>query len=160
MTTPSPFRSTIAFASRRPTRPVVERSVFVIATADTRRVAIPVESVERVVRVAYAEHTVAFEGRQLPVRDLARLLGVEDDVEHEAGPASRLLIVRPHDLADSWFAVRVSTVHEVYAVETALVLPATADSDHSPLPPAIRGEFTRHEQRVWVLDLSRLPEQS
>lgn len=134
--------------------------MFVIATAGARRVAIPVESVERVVRGADAAHTVAFEGRQLPVRDLARSLGFEEGIDHEAEPVSRLLIVRPHDLADSWFAVRVSTVHEVYAVETALVLPAIADRDPSPHPPAIRGEFTRHEQRVWVLDLSRLPEQS
>jgi hypothetical protein len=158
MDTPSPFRSTTAFASRRQTRPVVERSVFVIASAGALRVALPVEWVERVVREPGAHETLRYGDRLLPVHELAACLGVE--AVAPAAADARLLVLRRLRAADQLFAVRVHAVHEVFAVETVLVLPVTTATEQAPQHAVVRGVFPRLNQQVWVLDLARLPEPS
>lgn len=157
---PSPFRSTAALGRRRRQRSVVERSTFVIASCGTRRVAIAVEWVERVLRPTEGGETVLFGGTAVPVVDLASRL--DEAAAPPAGPETRLLVVRLPRADTPLVALRVQAVHEVHAVETATVdtvaadLPA--DSGEAAPPPAACGRFTCRDCAVWVLDLGRLPE--
>jgi chemotaxis signal transduction protein len=158
----SPFRTTTAFASRRRARPVVERSTFVIATAGDRRVAVPVEYVDRVVRDANATAGLAFGGRTLPVHDLAVAMGAscwQDGASNAGDPShtdARLLVVHPRAGLENACAVRVNAVHEVFAVESVLVEPATVDRPYAWVHSAVRGVFLRAGVPVWVVDLARI----
>lgn len=141
---------------------MVERSTFVIATAGDRRVAVPVEYVDRVVRDANATTGLAFGGRTLPVHDLAVALGAScwQGGAREAGDPShtdaRLLVVHPRAGLVNACAVRVNAVHEVFAVESALVEPATVDRPYAWVHSAVRGVFLRTGAPVWVVDLARV----
>ncbi len=167
----SPFRSTIDLAARRRQRPVVERATFVLASLRAWRVAFPVESVERVLRAprsgdahASASEGVYYQGRVVPWAPpaFASVSTSGEDQSHVAG--ERVLIIRDQTRGDRWWALPVTAVHEVYAVETALVLPPSAalspapadQPSPAPLHAAVRGLFERHGQRVFVVDPVRL----
>jgi len=162
----SPFRTTTAFASRRRGRPVIERSTFVIATAGDRRVAIAVECVDRVMRDTGDADVCSHAGRTLPLHDLAvslgGLSGLADSTNAPGDrltvghPDARVLLVHPRAAGEAGYAVRVSAVHEVYAVESVLVEPATVDRPQAWVHPAVRGVFQRAGHPVWVIDLARL----
>ncbi|GAB1341581.1 chemotaxis protein CheW [Gemmatimonas sp.] len=162
----SPFRTITAFASRRRARPVIERSTFVIATAGERRVALAVECVDRVMRTTGAASVLSPAGRTLPVHDLSDMLGgaplpttaADAPAFTHAGARldTRVLLVHPHAGHGTESAVRVSAVHEVYAVESVLVEPANVDTPHAWVHSAVRGVFQRAGYPVWVIDLARL----
>lgn len=157
----SPFRSTANLAARRRQRPVIERATFVIVSLGTWRVGVPVESVERVLRtttealreadgVRYGERLVPW----APVR-FTRAEPTSGD-----STSRRVLIVHDRGLGDRWWALKVEAVHEVYAIETALVLPAAPAEARAPRHPAVRGMFDRHDHRVYVIDPVRLLSES
>jgi len=74
---------------------------------------------------------------------------------------ARVLVVR-HDLsphtAAAFSAVSVDDVHEVVAIETALIGPVvpSVDGHDAPRHPAVRACFVHHDAPVWVLDPARL----
>jgi chemotaxis signal transduction protein len=150
------FRSISGLASRRRSRPVVERATFVIISLGPTRLAVPVEWVERVLRSAPVPgHPVSYGQRQLPPLDMAAALGVEPVGDRL--DTQRVLVMRHGPQADEWRAVVADVVHEVFAVETALLRPHNEYVGASaPDHPAVRGVFVRHECPVWVLDPSRL----
>ena len=167
----SPFRSTTNLVARRRQRPVVERATFVLASLGAWRVAFPVESVERVLRAprdgnphAPAPEGVRYQGHVVPWARLAFASASAngEDQQHTAG--ERVLIIHDQTRGDRWWALPVTAVHEVYAVETALVLPPAAagsprpadQPSQEPLHAAVRGLFERHGQRVFVVDPVRL----
>jgi chemotaxis signal transduction protein len=154
----SPFKSTRSLAARRRQRPVVERSTFVVVSIGPSRLAFPVEQVERVVRVGRdddlgAEATVAHQGRAVRVHCLAQRLGGETTrVDKE----SRVLVVRADAVHHEPCAVRVDRVHEVVAIETALVQPVAAQARAPFSHTAVRGQFEQAASTVWVVDANRL----
>lgn len=167
----SPFRSTTNLVARRRQRPVVERATFVLASLRTWRVAFPVEFVERVLRAprsgdmhALAPEGVHYQGRVVPWAPLAfaSASASGEDPCHMAG--ERVLIIHDQTRGDRRWALPVTAVHEVYAVETALVLPPSAapspapadQPSQEPLHAAVRGLFERHGHRVFVVDPVRL----
>jgi chemotaxis signal transduction protein len=150
------FRSISGLASRRRVRPIVERATFVVATLGEKRVAFPVEWVERVVRALPAhDGTVRVGDRQLVVREMATALGLQPITE--AGATTRILVLRNTSFAAESHAVVVNAVHEVYAVDIALIRPAHERGTHPAADhSAIRGVFERQSHTVWVLDPSRV----
>ncbi|HEY0928330.1 MAG TPA: chemotaxis protein CheW [Gemmatimonas sp.] len=140
--------------ARRRARPVVERSTFVIVSLGGERMAIAVESVERVVRPFSSLPVMLYDGRQLPYADLARPLG--RTLRFGEGDQRRVLVVRDgaRDGERRW-AVPVDAVHEVMAVETALVLPLAADAPDVGCE-GVQAHFERHGQTVLVLDAVRI----
>lgn len=153
----SPFRSTVSLASRRKTRPVVERATFVIVSLGAMRWAIPVEVVERVLRVADADQEVRWNDRVLPWADLS---AGEWARQAEFDPQRhRVLVVRGEQSGahGHCWAVPVHAVHEVYAIEAALLEPSTRDdtADRSLPGLAVRATFERQGHRVYVIDVLR-----
>jgi chemotaxis signal transduction protein len=169
------FRSTAAFTHRRrATGPVIDRATFVCFTLASRRFAIAVESVERVLRVAAPDAApdhghVAHAGKSVPVVDLSRALALTDASprsgdEAPASPAlhaaRRTLIVTVHS---AWIALVVQGVSEVATIDAALVQPLPAqvtdvwtDASASRWPTGARGVFARHDHPVVVLDMARV----
>lgn len=164
----SPFRSTSGLAASRRVRPVVERTTFVVVSQGSARYAFPVHTVERVLRhAAGVAHggasSIAFANLTLVLRDLASMLSLNEPPAFAR--ASRVLVLR-NDMshvasgtaASAFSAVSVDEVHDVLAVETALiepVLPSTRTID-APSHPAVRACFVRNDEAVWVLDPARL----
>lgn len=155
----------MGLAARRRQRPVVERSTFVIASVGDVRVAMPVEQVERVLRSARADDSVAFADRTLAVYSLHTLLTGDsapmrmtphDAFDHAA--EQRVLVVHTRQQQEPLMAVRVDGVHDVSAIETALVRPLAAQGDGPYCHAAVRGCFDRDDLVVWVLDTVRLTE--
>lgn len=148
----SPFRSTRAFATRRRSRPLVERATFLITRIGRRRYAIPVEYVLRVLRPVAATGA----GKpDAPVQSLADLVG--EDREGAESSGARVLAMR--DDASRETAVvywQVAEVHEVFAVDIGLVRPITTDEPDAPRHAAVRGAFVRADHQVWVLDPLRV----
>lgn len=153
----SPFRTLAGTAARGRTRPVVERSTFVVVGVGAERFGVPVELVERVERIAPAAGAEPVWGDGLPLVPLDEALGLARAM-HAAGAAhtpayTRVLIVR--DRERRW-AVPVQTVYEVCAVETASIVPWVADAAGPRREPRV-ATFERLDQTIIVLDLLRLP---
>ncbi len=152
------FRSTTMFAPRaRASVPAVDRATFVVFAMADRRFAVPVESVERVLRdsVAAGPATTAasvnYGGQSYAVADLASALGVE----FAPTAASRVLVLSG---GGEHRAVIVDRVLEVATIDAGIVEAADAVHDGiAALPNAgVRGVFTRNGAAVIVLDVSRL----
>jgi CheW-like domain len=151
------FRSISGLASRRRVRPAVERATFVVVAIGASRLAFPVEWVERVLRHTSTDFgpSIAYGSRALKVRDVATTLGLT--IAADAGSTRRVLVLRDASPGADWCAAMVDTVHEVVAVEIALIRPVTDDDGADrPRHTAIRGVFERDAHEVWVLDPSRL----
>ncbi|BAH38457.1 MAG TPA: chemotaxis protein CheW [Gemmatimonas aurantiaca] len=136
--------------ARRRARPAVERSTFVVISLGGDRMAIAVESVERVVRPFSSLPVMLYDGRQLPYADLAKPLGRA--VRFGEGDQRRVLIVR--DGGRRW-AVPVDTVHEVHAIETAHVLPMDAEARDASVE-GVQAHFERQGHDVLVVDAVRI----
>lgn len=166
----SPFRSTRAFAARRQPRVVVERSTFVIVTAGRRRYGVPVEWVERVLRLAHkaptpppaaVASTRASPGMPGPrIFELARALGEREDPAVDAQAQARVLVLRAPTADARPVLWQVAAVHEVFAIDVTQVGPVMREEAAAPAHPAVRGAFLCLDQRVWVLDPSRFSEPS
>lgn len=143
------FRSTAAFSPRARANVVaVDRATFVIFSIGGHRFGVSVERVERVLRADAAHDTVSYDGRSLPLTNLAASLGLE------LAPSirSRVLVFAE---GNSWIAAVVDAVHEVTTIDASTVAPLVYDGTHTYLPVGARGVFTRHEQTVLVLDVAR-----
>lgn len=155
----SPFKSTRSVAARRRQRPVVERSTFVVTSIGAVRVALSVEQVDRVVRMAAASEageqpaSVMHQGRPVRVYDLAELLGRSPLASNAA---SRVLVVQAAGGLGESFALRVDEVRDVCAIETSLVQPVDATLAVPLTHAAVRGWFRLADDTVWVVDASRL----
>lgn len=152
----SPFRTLAGTAARRRTRPVVERSTFVVVGVGAERFGVPVELVERVERIAPTAGAEPVRGDGVLVVPLDEALGLARGAPSAAAatiPAhTRVLIVR--DRERRW-AVPVETVYEVCAVETASIVPWAADAAGPRREPRV-ATFERLGQTIIVLDLLRL----
>ena len=143
------FRSTAAFSPRaRASVVAVDRTTFVIFSIGGHRFAVSVERVERVLRDDGAHDTVTYAGRSLPLANLASALGLA------LAPSmlSRVLIFSD---GATWTAVGVDMVYEVATLDASAVAPLAYDGAHTYLPIGARGVFTRQEQSVLVLDVTR-----
>jgi chemotaxis signal transduction protein len=136
--------------ARRRARPAVERSTFVVISLGGDRMAIAVESVERVVRPFSSLPVMLYDGRQLPYADLAKPLG--RTLLFGEGDQRRVLIVRE---GERRWAVPVDTVHEVLAIETSLVQPLALDARDVAVEGA-QAHFERHGHDVLVVDAVRV----
>ena len=169
MTAPR-FRSTATFTIRkRHVAPVVERTTFVIFSLGGQRFAASAESVERVLRNASAEGngptTLEHRGQQVPVIDLRDALrpALRDAIAASGSP-SRVASMAPgqrtlvFSVQDQWVAATVDAVYEVATIDAALVQPIATGSSNGDAPArlAVRGQFSRHDQVVLVLDMSRV----
>jgi len=146
----SPFRSLAGPASRRRARSVVERSTFVIVELRGERFALPVELVERVVRMPAGLRHVRVADQDLALIETGSLLGLAP-AAGKAGP-TRTLIVRDRS---HWWALEVDAVIEVCAVETATITPCPADASGTRRGARV-ATFERPGQTIVVLDLLRL----
>ena len=163
------FRSTAAFAARaRSVAPAVERAAFVTFSIGGRRLAAPVETVERVLnldsRAAHDATHVTYADRDVPLVDLASYLGLV----RQPSASSRILILK---LPSGWLAAAVDEVHDVAVVDAALISlagrgaaragAAKADiaqaniASEDDLPPGVQGTFVQRDQRTLVLDVGR-----
>lgn len=148
----TPFRSLAGLASRRRTRPVVERSTFVVVSVGDERLALPVEMVERVLRVPPLGEgtTVQVEDDIIAYTTLATVLRVPAETTDTG--ARRLVLLRERERR---LAVSVDAVHEVLAIETASILP------YAQASPGVRDSarvatFERGGLTIVVLDARRL----
>ena len=150
----SPFKSTALFAVRRRTVSTVERATFVCFSIGDRRLAGPVELIERVLRPASDAATdaasVVFAGRVLPLTDLASTLGLV----YGGGSAAlrRVLVVQVND---DWRALPVDAVHDVVSVDASDVRPLPAAHPDAHRAGAL-ATFARGGSSVLILDLVRL----
>jgi chemotaxis signal transduction protein len=164
----SPFRSTSGLAARRRVRPIVERATFVVVSQGSARYAFPVHTVERVLRHSGGASqggasSIAFANLTLVLRDLASMLSLNEPPAFAR--TARVLVLR-NDMsrdtsgasATTFSAVAVDEVHDVLAVETALIEPVMASTRTIDAPghPAVRACFVRNDEPVWVLDPARL----
>ncbi len=169
MTAPR-FRSTATFTMRqRHVAPVVDRTTFVIFSLEGQRFAASAESVERVLRNASADGpgpaTVDHRGQQVPVIDLRDALRptLRDAIAASGGP-SRVASMLPaqrtlvFSVQDQWVAATVDAVYEVATIDAALVQPVAAGAPNGDAPTrlAVRGQFSRHDQVVLVLDMTQV----
>ncbi len=153
------FRSTAAFVRRqRASAPTADRATFLVFGFGEHRFAVPVESVERVLRVPSAgpEIPVSVEhgGRAIRALDLRSVLA--PDSEAAARAALRALVFT---LQGAWAAAIVDTVLEVATVDVSVVQLMTSDggwSTTTPVAPGARGYFVRHGHPVIVLDMLRV----
>jgi chemotaxis signal transduction protein len=142
------FRSIGAAPRARAAAPPVDRATFVIFGVGAHRFAVPVESVERVLRPSASHHAVSYGGRSLPLSDLASALGLA------LAPSARSrLIVFNQD--SRWVVAAVDAVFEVATVDASEVGPPAFDGSRTYLPVGTRGIFSRHGVAVLVLDVSR-----
>ncbi len=169
MTVPR-FRSTATFTMRqRHVAPVVDRTTFVIFSLGGQRFAASAESVERVLRNASADAngpaTLEHRGQQVPVIDLRDALRPAlRDALATSGVPSRVASMAPgqrtlvFSVQDQWVAATVDAVYEVATIDAALVQPVAASAPNGDAPPrlAVRGQFSRHDQVVLVLDMTRV----
>lgn len=142
------FRSTAAFSPRARANVVaVDRATFVIFSIGGHRFGVSVERVERVVRAHFAHDSVTYDGRSVPLADLASALGLA------LAPSirSRVLVFSS---GQSWIAAAVDAVHEVATIDASMVAPLVYDGTRTYLPGGARGVFTRQEQTVLVLDVA------
>lgn len=146
----SRFQSTAMFATRKRKVHAVERATFVSFSIGNRRLAGPVELIDRVLRPSGAAPTVSFDGRELPFADLAAPLGL---VLGEGAASTRRLLVA--HVNDRWCAVPVDAVHEVISVDASEVLPLPVGHVDGHRTGVV-ATFTRGGMTVLVLDLSRL----
>ena len=143
------FRSTAAFSPRARVGVVaIDRATFVIFSIGGHRFAVSVERVERVLRDDGAHDTVTYAGRSVPVASLASALGLA------LAPSTRSRVLIFSDGA-TWTAAAVDVVHEVVTIDASTVSPLVSDDAQTYLPIGARGVFTRQEQRVLVLDVTR-----
>ncbi|MEO7520947.1 MAG: chemotaxis protein CheW [Gemmatimonas sp.] len=155
------FRSTAAFASRaRSAAPVVDRATFVTFSLGGRRLAAPVETVERVLPcdrcVRDGGSHVSYCGVDVPLVDLAAHIG--GAVRHT--DASRVLILK---LPAGWLAAVVDEVHDVAVVDAAVIsTPSRSPADESndrggevDLPRWVQGMFVQRDRETLVLDVGR-----
>ena len=154
------FRSTAAFAARaRNSAPAIERATFVTFSIGGRRLAAPVETVERVLQggaaVPQRAH-VTYAGRDVPLVDLAAHLGLQ----RRPSESSRILVLK---LPTGWLAAIVDEVHDVATVDAAMISLAgrgsartenTSPGDDS-VPPGVQGLFVQRDQETLVLDVGR-----
>jgi len=152
MTRPQ-FRSTASFTRRTRTTTVVERATFVLFSIGGKRFAAPVEVVDRVERPTAAMFA-AHDGCRAPETglflDIAAPLGVALGTG-EATSRRVLVVTLPHGAC----RIPVDAVHEVAAIDAALVLPLDRD-DPSHESAELRARFERQEAWVYVVDLVRL----
>ena len=143
------FRSTAAFSPRARAGVVaIDRATFVIFSIGGHRFAVSVERVERVLRDDGAHDTVTYAGRSVPVANLASALGLA------LAPSTRSRVLIFSDGA-TWTAAAVDVVHEVATIDASAVASAAYDGSHTYLPIGARGVFTRQDQSVLVLDVTR-----
>lgn len=150
------FRSTAAYTQRvRQTVPTVDRATFVIFTMDERVFAVPVELVERVLRLdAQIDHDhVLFAKRQVRLIDLRRALDRSPVAPATRGAMGERLII--FSVQDTWIAARVDSVLEVATIDASLVQPI-APAESATLPAGSRGRFSRQANVVIVLDMVRV----
>lgn len=158
------FRSTAAFAHRqRAAAPTVDRATFVIFSLGQQRYAVPVELVERVLRVSNPDSApmdhAHFAGRDVRLIDLASALRAPEALmpasNLETSPHTRVLIFA---LPAVWVAAVVDVVHEVATIDASTVAPITRSVPDAATftAPGVRGHFTRADQTVLVLDMIRV----
>ncbi len=150
------FRSTAAFSTRqRPAVPHVERATFVVFSLAGRRLAAPVEAVERVLRQAAApssaERHVVHAGRHVPLIDLRPAFGVPSPAPDDA--SRRLLIFSAQGV---WLAAEVDAVHDVATVDASSVESLGMTGHDAMTLVGARGRFVRHGHEVIVLDMLRV----
>jgi chemotaxis signal transduction protein len=164
------FRSSAVFAQRsRGEVALVDWATFVVFALGGTPWAVPVEGVERVLRVVRdggdAPATIAHRGRQIPVFELGHAVrsarhtnpptwsppvgAPTSDAMHEG----RWLILA---LYDGWVACLVEDVREVVTIDAATVRAVPLDDPRQIPEAGVRGAFTRREQEVLVLDMARL----
>lgn len=143
---------------------MVERATFVVVSQGSARYAFPVHTVERVLRHTAGvspggASSIAYANLTLVLRDLATMLTLNEP--KAVAQRARVLVLR-HDVSSytnaELSAVSVDDVHEVLAVETALIepVPPSATPSDAPRHPAVRACFVRNDEPVWVLDPARL----
>ena len=169
MTSPR-FRSSAVFAQRsRRDVALVEWATFVVFVLGGTPWAVPVECVERVLRatraIGDAPEAIAYSGRQIPVFGLARAVRT---ARHASIPTYSMPIESPPSgamddgrwlilaLYDGWVACLVEDVREVVTMDAATVRAAPVDDPRQTADGGVRGAFTRREQEVLVLDVTRV----
>jgi len=139
---------------------MVDRATFVIFSLQGHRFAVPVESVERVLRGAPARDAamtgVEHGGRRVPLINLRAVLGFvrASSPAIESHALERTLVFT---VEGAWVACPVDAVYEVATIDAStveLLTPGAEDSVRRPA--AARARFTRHEQEVLVLDIVRV----
>ena len=161
------FRSTAAFALRARSKALaVERATFVTFSVGDARLAVAVESVERVLRwtssgargdeAGATSMHIRHAGREVPLVHFAARLGLVA----RPSAASRALVL---NIANGWLAAVVDAVHEITTVDAASIslagiAPAlVADGTEGALPvcAGARGTFMKDGREVLVLDVAR-----
>ena len=164
MTAPR-FRSTATFTIRkRHVAPVVDRTTFVIFSLGGQRFAASAESVERVLRNASVDGngpaTLEHRGQLVPVVDLRDTLrsALRDTIAASGGPMTPGQRTLVFSVQDQWVAATVDAVYEVATIDAALVQPVAAVAPNADATThlAVRGQFSRHDQVVLVLDMTQV----
>ncbi len=146
----SRFVSTAMFATRRRNVSTVERATFVSFSIGDRRLAGPVELIDRVLRPAASAPHVTYDARELPYADVASLLALTLG----DGPASLRRVLVAH-VNDAWWALPVDAVHEVISIDASEVVPIPVDHPDAHRTGVV-ATYTRGGATVLVLDLARL----
>jgi|GEM_PF-2337165 len=126
----------------------VDRATFVIFAVGGHRFAVPVESVERVLRPATPHQSIVHGGRTMALTDLASTLGLA------LASSSRSRVIVFND-GMHWFAAAVDAVFEVATIDASDVAPLAFDGTRVFLPVGARGVFSRQGAAVLVLDVTR-----
>ncbi len=142
------FRSIGAAPRARSLSVQIDRATFVVFVVGGHRFAVPVESVERILRPSASHHSVEYGGRTMPLTDLASSLGLA------LAPTvrSRIIVFNP---GPQWIAAAVDVVLEVATIDASEVGPLAFDGSRTYLPVGARGVFSRHDASVLVLDVRR-----
>jgi len=148
------FRSTAALSPRqRRAVAQVDRATFVVFTLGGRRLAVPVESVERVLRIGAPTEAggpdvrpthVSHAGHSVPLLTLEPAMRLLPSVPTAA---SRVVVFSVRDV---WVAAVVDQVHEVAIMDASLVQPV---GEEERTLVGARGRFERHGHLVIVLDM-------
>lgn len=151
------FRSVVALASqgRNGYRQLAkeqqraERSGLVVAALGARRIAIPVEQVERVLRSFSTLPAILYMSRQMPFADLTRPLGLKLAVAERLH--RRIVIVG--DGVRRW-AVPVDLVYDVTMVDTLLIVPLSAED--SDARNGVLGRIEHRGEGALVIDAVKI----
>ncbi len=138
------------FATRRRNVSTVERATFVCFSIGDRRLAGPVELIDRVLRPSTDAPHVSYGSRELPYADLASPLALALG----DGPASLRRVLVAH-VNDAWWALPVDAVHEVISIDASEVAPLPIGHPDGHRAGVV-ATYMRGGATVLVLDLARL----
>ncbi|MCC6243322.1 MAG: hypothetical protein IT353_10805 [Gemmatimonadaceae bacterium] len=126
----------------------IETATFVVVSIGGTRFALAVDAVDRVYR-GDAPSALPF----LPVHDALGRATRAPAMDAEAAFDGRALALTVDEAVAVAF---VDAVHEVVSVPVTSIVPPTADFATPEGLALVRGQFTRHDEVVYLLDVRRV----